>query len=1057
MRHLHISLLTLLALASCYDDDLSVYAPDPAVITFSVDSTRMAYEEQAAETRAAQQRDATIDSLRSQGRDDDGGTFGQFYTLHAANNPQDTLCVFHTVEPRTALTACDNATSDNTTRTITPGAAELTPPQDITGQELEDWYQHNPQASQAATLPDGTRSAPTTGNTAFAFNIWSWYSDTRTATTREMFQSQVPVTYNSSKSQWTTAADRVYYWPSSNAKRQLDFLAIGPRTAPVPTWYNSGSSHYLDITFANGTNQGYDYVMANIYNRTQDNGTVPLTFRHFTTAVKIIADGVAGTLTRAEFTNVYRDMRINPTYSPSYSTYNYYASSAFGVSSRTNQGSVIWNGNVSTGSGTDQNVLYDGNSYTFYMCPQTLPSTARLNISIVRNGTNYNYTLNIGGTTWSMGNVVTYRLCDESTVYTFKASNFTSNSEQTFNDTPQDGSDNMTTYQYIYSYRTYKKGTRTYTYREPFTASLGTTNQYNGTNGSMHPTTPHPTTSSWLSATGNSSSGLYSSATNSNTPSTPSSVYSTVTTSARTRQQGTFTSYDGHAITVNGSTGTYLEDTQGTSYTTANCYIVSQGGMTYKFPTVYGNALKAGKFNTDAVIPSQKHSGGHYSDALPTRFLAHFAGRNFNANNYPVTVGQQGGRDEIHNADILNDNNWTYDTSGLTAELLWNDVGTNYITNVQLAKGTTFTPSGPIYQTGFAANNTLHYIQFTLKANPEPGNAVIALKFNGTIVWSWHIWVTAMPGQYNVTTGSGTWTIFDRPIGFAAPKYYHYFNGRRATVTFTQSSSGKTLYIPVYQPSVKQTTNARCTYYQWGRKDPYCPIEGSVNATTYNTSGTLSTSSWGAYTSTTADIGEGIKNPMKYIKAQRSANQTYYETGEYYATHTRWLNLWNARLDRYTGGYSGQTTGVATPVNGYLETCDAWYSDAVKTIYDPSPKGYRVPNQQQLHDMKMQYDQMQTKDPGIPTGYVQDKYNNIFKNGTSGDTFTYYALGYYYNGSIYNGEKFWANELRRVDRSNKMLYPASFSNNVDGNAGIIKTGISSWNSQSCLQVIPVKE
>lgn len=1048
MRHLHISLLTLLALASCYDDDLSVYAPDPAVITFSVDSTRMAYEEQAAETRAAQQRDATIDSLRSQGRDDDGGTFGQFYTLHAANNPQDTLCVFHTVEPRTALTACDNATGDNTTRTITPGAAELTPPQDITGQELEDWYQHNPQASQAATLPDGTRSAPTTGNTAFAFNIWSWYSDTRTATTREMFQSQVPVTYNSSKSQWTTAADRVYYWPSSNAKRQLDFLAIGPRTAPVPTWYNSGSSHYLDITFANGTNQGYDYVMANIYNRTQDNGTVPLTFRHFTTAVKIIADGVAGTLTRAEFTNVYRDMRINPTYSPSYSTYNYYASSAFGVSSRTNQGSVIWNGNVSTGSGTDQNVLYDGNSYTFYMCPQTLPSTARLNISIVRNGTDYNYTLNIGGTTWSMGNVVTYRLCDESTVYTFKYSS----TNTTFDDTPQDGSNSVTNYQYIYSYRTYKKGTRTYTYRVPFTASKGNTTNYNATTGSSSTSTD----TSWLSASGNSSSNLYSSATGS-TPSTPSSVYSTVTTSARTRQQGTFTSYDGKtiALTSNRASNTYLENhplgyDSYDSGSSANCYILTDGG-TYLLPTVYGNALKNAHSNNAAYIMTRLNTTD-YTGQGETRFLNQFVGRNFNPENW--VTNQTSGNDQIHRPDILEDNGWT--TSQVTPVLLWNDVGTDYITEVQMHSGSWTITNGDQW----GNNSYIHYIRFRLKNNPEPGNAVIALKYNGTIVWSWHLWITPKPNTYSVTPGSGVAkTVLDRPIGFAPPKYYHYFNGRQAYITYRQSEyPNKTLSLYVYQPSVKQKTSARCTLYQWGRKDPMCPTEGAVRANTYNTSGQLdSYTAFSEMSNSSYDISTGIKNPMAFIRANRSEKLAVFEMGGYYPTKYRWTNLWSGTQNRFTG-YYGTDQEHSVP---------AFPNDNQKTVYDPSPVGFKVPTDNAIAGIHLQYSKMQTTDMGNPTGYSSQKYNNMFLSGTSGSTFRFYGMGYYWGTGVSNDyEKFWTCELRRVDRDSDdawhgpSIKPCSINNGVDSNYGIMSAGINGryyGSERGSYQVIPVKE
>ena len=73
------------------------------------------------------------------------------------------------------------------------------------------------------------------------------------------------------------------------------------------------------------------------------------------------------------------------------------------------------------------------------------------------------------------------------------------------------------------------------------------------------------------------------------------------------------------------------------------------------------------------------------------------------------------------------------------------------------------------------------------------GNALIAAKdAEGTILWSWHIWMTDQPSEQTYTTNSNTFTVLDRNIGAI-------------------SSSGLD----------GNWENMVGTLYQWGRKDPF--------------------------------------------------------------------------------------------------------------------------------------------------------------------------------------------------------------------------------------------
>ncbi len=94
-------------------------------------------------------------------------------------------------------------------------------------------------------------------------------------------------------------------------------------------------------------------------------------------------------------------------------------------------------------------------------------------------------------------------------------------------------------------------------------------------------------------------------------------------------------------------------------------------------------------------------------------------------------------------------------------------------------------------------------VHFTLSPEVKQGNALIAVKdAEGTILWSWHIWVVDFdPVETQQTYQSGA-IMMDRNLG-------------------------ATSVIPVPMTAENSDYTAYGLYYQWGRKDPF-PFLGNI-------------------------------------------------------------------------------------------------------------------------------------------------------------------------------------------------------------------------------------
>lgn len=177
-------------------------------------------------------------------------------------------------------------------------------------------------------------------------------------------------------------------------------------------------------------------------------------------------------------------------------------------------------------------------------------------------------------------------------------------------------------------------------------------------------------------------------------------------------------------------------------------------------------------------------------------------------------------------------------------------------------------------------------------ANQNVGNAVIAVysgeNQTGDILWSWHIWGVGdeMPSDEVYTNKVGSqFTVMDRTLG---------------------AHSKTSLYA---------------TLYQWGRKDPF------PNTSVYYVDGVATEveTSFPVYVSQAGTIAESIQHPAELLK-----------------NVDNFQGNWLAETNNYLWG---DTNGTNPKYPDYLEdptACAGWTD--VKTIYDPSPVGYRVAN-----------------------------------------------------------------------------------------------------------------
>ncbi|MFR9606278.1 MAG: hypothetical protein SNI42_04670 [Rikenellaceae bacterium] len=256
-----------------------------------------------------------------------------------------------------------------------------------------------------------------------------------------------------------------------------------------------------------------------------------------------------------------------------------------------------------------------------------------------------------------------------------------------------------------------------------------------------------------------------------------------------------------------------------------------------------------------------------------------------------------------NSANKITDSSWTCD-------ILWNDIAEGVGNKIKVAQtdanSVTFTTAG---------------------LGDLRGNAVVAVRnSSGTILWTWHIWITdynpdaiaaanstvttATNSKYTATGVEGElhrysstmWTsgvlvgkfIMDRNIGARDTDYAWSSNGGKGSL-----------------------------YYQFGRKDPF-PAGSSTDGTA---SGTTS-AAWLGTGSSTWDITDSPYKTAYASGGNTTAMAVNNPMAFYYRTSSAYGNNWCSEAQATTYLWNDIQAALAS---------------GKKSIFDPSPAGWKLP------------------------------------------------------------------------------------------------------------------
>ena len=329
---------------------------------------------------------------------------------------------------------------------------------------------------------------------------------------------------------------------------------------------------------------------------------------------------------------------------------------------------------------------------------------------------------------------------------------------------------------------------------------------------------------------------------------------------------------------------------------TANCYIISAPG-TYRIPLVYGNAIERGTTNASAYTSSKSYIVGGEEFVLQ-EFLDH--------NDHKITspyINVQNSGDQATKAEVI-----------------WEDCQ-DIVTTPKV--------------TGSGADS---YLTFTIKKeNLQNGNAVVAVtNTDGKVMWSWHLWFTPKSSLKTIpfTSEGSTYNFMTDNLGW---KYTKWTGGLKREVVVKieqQAETGekKTATITLKQAAGNNVREGYGNLYQWGRKDPLPGTDTFYPNTGYkfNDGYTIVGNQVADYTNAAniqrmekRTIGLSIREPGIMLPKVGGGKLSW--------TYRQYINLWSADNDSYAGTVR----------------------DGKKTIYDPSPVGFKVPDAYAFKDFSL--------------------------------------------------------------------------------------------------------
>ena len=355
---------------------------------------------------------------------------------------------------------------------------------------------------------------------------------------------------------------------------------------------------------------------------------------------------------------------------------------------------------------------------------------------------------------------------------------------------------------------------------------------------------------------------------------------------------------------------------QNVNKSTANCYVVQAAGY-YTFPLEYGNTYDNNKFDSDSYYGrngtgAQRPEGGETRAENPTipdfgltkpiRFLGRFRDHLDQWTTSPHIYEQHAGKT-------------------LSAGLLWTDV------------------EGLIDDVHISSDG--HSIVFHVPHDKDilcQGNAVVAVFADGKIAWSWHIWVTDR--DLRAKDGPSGTKFLPFNVGWCDSKELENYPERKRYVRAVQEGGNTTEAVLIQsQAGPMVTIGGNNPFYQWGRKDP---LQAIYMLTRNNNRPVLTEK---PYYPTSAEyaqqavetqrdtliggtnsliggieLGEAIQHPYIFYYSSADMNNRVWSRKITY-------NLWDSHFNQLDQALAYSYS----------------HATAHKTIYDPSPVGYRVP------------------------------------------------------------------------------------------------------------------
>lgn len=350
--------------------------------------------------------------------------------------------------------------------------------------------------------------------------------------------------------------------------------------------------------------------------------------------------------------------------------------------------------------------------------------------------------------------------------------------------------------------------------------------------------------------------------------------------------------------------------------TTANCYIVRYPG-TYKFPLVVGNTIQGGTRKTpDTYVTIGASGSGTFTNGTTdNKNVTWYYGYNIFRDYLGRIITSSTTYDNLQGAQ--------------TPLIVWHDFY-DMENKVKM--------EGVIKNMSITTEGSYKFLNFEVdKDKIQQGNALLAVKdASGRIMWSWHIYVTDLDWTDPITTYNyrgETYKMARENIGYVAHRYNVVYPERKMKIRVRQAESDGTAEVIVTR---QRHTNPRLYHrdvkYQWGRKDPFPqPEQGEDVYLTVTEGGTIpviDTSNRGKLYDfgNTASPLSATQNPTKMY------NMNGNDMGCWAEPNQTWLNLWAADND-------GLQIGLGTGVTGFLNDK---YKTSKKTIYDPSPPGFKV-------------------------------------------------------------------------------------------------------------------